>query len=115
MDRKKALIGAIATVAIVFGSWMVLRSLDSNGPTRQRLESVMHNLPTEDLIYRRQFMHTQIEQAKVGGTGPRPDLLASAESSLAELDAILRERGVDPEAIGNSKPGAGMEIRDERP
>lgn len=115
MEKQKAVTVSIAVIAVVFGAWMIVRNLGSGGPTKQDLESVMHNLPTEDLIYRRHFMHAQIEQAKAGGTGPRPDLLASAESSLAELDDILRQRGVDPDTIGNAKSGTGMQIRDERP
>lgn len=115
MEKRKIVTASIAVAAVVFGAWMIVRNLGTSGPTKRDLESVMHNLPTEDLIYRRHFMHSQIEQAKVGGTGPRPDWLASSESSLAELDALLRERGVDPESLSTAKPGAGMQVRDERP
>ncbi len=115
MEKQRVVVGGIALVAVAFGVWMVVRDLGPGGPTRQDLESVMHQLPTEDLIYRRQFMHAQIEQARAGGEGPRPDLLASAEASLAELDALLRERGIDPTTLANARPGEGMRPRDERP
>ena len=115
MDKKNVVTATIALVAVVVGGWMVFRNMDSGGPTKADLESVMHNLSTEDLIFRRHFMHSQIEQAKAGGSGPRPDLLASAESSLVELDNLLRERGVDPDALPQAKPGDDGSLREERP
>ncbi|MEA5614867.1 hypothetical protein [Nodularia spumigena] len=115
MDKKNVVTATIAIAAVVVGGWMVVRNLGSGGPTKADLESVMHNLSTEDLIYRRQFMHSQITQAKAGGSGPRPDLLASAEASLLELDTLLRERGIDPDTLGQAKSGNAGAPRDERP
>lgn len=113
MNRKSMVMVAACVCAIGMGVWMIRGSLGSSRPTRSSLESSMHQLTTEDLITRRKFMSQQIEQAKASGPGPRPELLSSAEASLAELDQILIARGVDPNAL--SAPAQSSDFRRERP
>jgi hypothetical protein len=115
MNTKQLVVLVTAVGAIAFGGYLVSRNIGNSGPSRSDLESVMHNLPTEELILRRRFMHAQIEDAKSKGVGPRPDMLASAEAGLIELDGLLRSRGIDPETITSADAGAPAEWRDERP
>lgn len=115
MNKKQIIILVTAVAAIAFGGYLIARNIGPGGPTRTDLESVMHSLPTEELIHRRRFMHAQIEEAKAKGAGPRPDMLASAEASLVELDELLRSRGVDPATISAAEPAGAPEWRDERP
>lgn len=115
MNKKQPFVIATAVAAILFGGYLVASNLGSGGPTRSDLESVMHNLPTEELILRRRFMYTQIQDAKSKGVGPRPDMLASAEASLIELDELLRSRGIDPTTIPESDADGLADWREERP
>lgn len=78
-------------VAVVVG----LRSMGGGGMTEQRLESMMTGLPTESLIERRIFMASQLEEF---GDSDAPMVVKTREQ-LAELDDLLRERGVDPEKL----------------
>lgn len=113
MNKKSMAMVAASVCALGVGGWMISSNLKSSKPSRASLESSMHQLTTEDLLTRRRFMSQQIQQAKASGPGPRPELLASAEASLAELDQLLAARGVDPTSL--DAPAQSAEFRRERP
>lgn len=101
MDNKKTVSVIIAAVAFLVGGVLILRNIGGGGgPTSDDLSSMMNALSTEDLIVRRQFMASQIQDAESRLSGGQTNkLLESAQESLAQLDEVLRERGVDPDKI----------------
>lgn len=89
---------AIACIAV--GLFVVVRAIRGDRPSSGQLKSIFASLSVEDLKERRVIMAAQIAEAKASSSpNARSDLLAKAEKSLAELDALLREKGVEPEMI----------------
>lgn len=116
MDKKQAIGIVLCALALLVGGWMVVKNIGSGRPSKQDLQSGMGALTTEDLMARRHFMAAQIAEAKAAGPGPRPDLLASAEQSLKELDELLASRGVDVASLVTPDSDTAMQgLRRENP
>ncbi len=99
MDTKTIVACSCASIALLIGGYLTLKSMSSNDPTTKNIESVMHGLSTDELITRRHFMAQQVEQAQASAGAEKHPLLISAEESLEELDSILVDRGVDLESL----------------
>lgn len=96
-----------AVVLLVVAAAVGLSTMGKSGMSESKLESMMTSLPTESLIERRIFMASQLDE--FGGSDA--PMVVKTREQLAELDALLRERGVDPESL---KPQQAPQLDGER-
>ena len=101
MDFRRVALVSAGSVTLVVALVLIGRHFISSSPKpdQRSMTGAMNALPTDDLLLRRQFMASQIEQAQATSKGEPSSMLLSAQQSIAELDAILIERGVDVDSL----------------
>ena len=103
MNGKNVAVTLIAVAALGFGAFMIYRSM-SGGVGDSEVESMFSQMPTEELLHRRSVLAAMLAESPA--TEPKSEHRLKYEEGLAELDAMLLERGVDPEQVETARVGA---------
>lgn len=102
MDKKTVLLVA-AIIGILAGAYFIFVGTSGSGPqapTRTKMIEHFAGMPIEQLKVTRARWATQLDLYK-SSEGVAPQTIADAEKNLADLDGILRDKGVDPSTIPN--------------
>lgn len=102
MDKKTVTLIAVIA-AILLGAFLIVRSTSGGAgtvkpPDRNMMVNHMAGLPVEQLKFTRSKWSSQLEMYRKTA-GIKPQVISDAERNLAELDKILKDKGIDPESI----------------
>lgn len=95
MTKRDVLVVCAAGAAVAFGGVMVAKSLFGGKMSDDGMRTIFEEMTTEELVMRRTTLATLLEATPP--TDPKTEFRLKNEEGLAELDELLRSRGVDPE------------------